>query len=355
MELHYTCSPKTDTTRRPLPPWYLQQPPLQSHSQNWLSAQTGDLPEQTGSYNSRIPILVATTTNTPKRVPITTPRPTTTSSTTSTSSTTEETVTSDLYEQEQEEEVKVFVDESNEVTDATEGERQLEQGEEEQDETALPSVPPSSLWEYCGPTTARGLAWGLTRAGQMLIQPCPQGATGLARWLCRADTDRSQSPAWREPSPDLTDCKTVAMSNLEVKLRQEDPENVLASSLARLTGSRQLYGGDLQSAVAVMRTVASRVQFLLQQREDKFYKKEAFIQEVLLNIVRSASNLLDVKNREAWGDLEPAQQMKTASSLLLAIQENAALFAEVTTKPEILMESSYNICESFFHPETSPL
>ena len=35
VELHYSCSPKTDPTRRPLPPWYLQQqPPLQSsHSQ----------------------------------------------------------------------------------------------------------------------------------------------------------------------------------------------------------------------------------------------------------------------------------------------------------------------------------
>lgn len=194
----------------------------------------------------------------------------------------------------------------------------------------------------------------MTRAGQMVIQPCPNGATGLARWQCAAGKDRSQAD-WVSPHPDLTDCKSVAMTNLEVKVRQEDPENVLDSSLARLTGSRQLYGGDLQSAVAVMRTVASRVQYLLQQREDKFYKKEAFIQEVLLNIVRAASNLLDAKNREAWSDLEPAQQMKTASSLLLAMEENAFLFAEVTTKPEILMESSYNICEFFFHLQISPL
>ena len=92
-----------------------------------------------------------------------------------------------------------------------------------------------------------------------------------------------------------------------------------------------------------MRTVASRIQYLLQQREDKFYKKEAFIQEVLLNIVRAASNLLDAKNREAWADLEVAAQMKVASSLLLAVEENAFLFAEVTNQQEILMESSYNI------------
>ena len=163
-----------------------------------------------------------------------------------------------------------------------------------------------------------------------------------SRWQCSASS-RHEAAVWASEQPDLSDCKSVPMTNLEVKVRQEDPENVLASSLARLTGSRQLYGGDLQSAVAVMRTVASRIQYLLQQREDKFYKKEAFIQEVLLNIVRAASNLLDAKNREAWSDLEVAAQMKVASSLLLAVEENAFLFAEVTNQQEILMESSYNI------------
>jgi hypothetical protein len=68
-------------------------------------------------------------------------------------------------------------------------------------------------------------------------------------------------------------------------------------------------------------------------------------QEVLLNIVRSGSNLLDVKNREAWSDLEAGPQLRLASSLLLALQENALLFAEVTAQPEILIESSYNICK----------
>ena len=104
-------------------------------------------------------------------------------------------------------------------------------------------------------------------------------------------------------------------------------------------------GGDLQSAVGVMRTVANRIQYLLQQRSEKFYKKEAFIQEVLLNIVRAGSNLLEDKNKDAWQDLNLTQQMKVCSSLLLAMEENAFLFAEVTNKPEILMESSYNVCK----------
>ena len=61
--------------------------------------------------------------------------------------------------------------------------------------------------------------------------------------------------------------------------------------------------------------------------------------------MRAASNLLDARNRLAWRDLVTAARLKVASSLLLALEENSFLFAEVTNKPEILMESSYNICE----------
>ena len=222
----------------------------------------------------------------------------------------------------------------------------------------LEDIPEDQLNQYCHATTARNLYWKFTKNGQVVIQPCPNGATGLARWQCSSERSSIISEShgvlevsvakWGTDQPDMSDCKSVPMTNLEVKVRQEDPENVIASSLARLTGSRKLYGGDLQSAVAVMRTVANRIQYLLQQRSEKFYKKEAFIQEVLLNIVRSGSNLLDVKNKEAWNDLDLTQQMKVASSLLLAMEENAFLFAEVTNKPEILMESSYNICKYSF-------
>jgi hypothetical protein len=45
-----------------------------------------------------------------------------------------------------------------------------------------------------------------------------------------------QGGQWATRQPDMSDCKSAAMTNLEVKVRQEDPENVIASSLAHLTG-----------------------------------------------------------------------------------------------------------------------
>ena len=118
VEIHYTCSPKTDTTRRPLPPWYLQQPSLQSHSDNWLPNPASHSEDLTSgnSYSSRIPILVATTTSQPRRIPITTPRPTTTTS----STTTAESVTSDLYAEDEDEVTVPQVDETQEVIEEVE-------------------------------------------------------------------------------------------------------------------------------------------------------------------------------------------------------------------------------------------
>ena len=59
-------------------------------------------------------------------------------------------------------------------------------------------------------------------------------------------------------------------------MRQEDPENVLVSSLAYLTRTKALYGGDLEAVVTIMRTVASRIQYRLQSSSnfhDKVCKK----------------------------------------------------------------------------------
>ena len=87
-----------------MPPWYLQQPSVHSNSEFWtqnaapgpgrhsdLSVGAGANVGERSGYNSRIPILVATTTTTPRRIPITTPKPTTTTHATTTPTTPETT------------------------------------------------------------------------------------------------------------------------------------------------------------------------------------------------------------------------------------------------------------------------
>ena len=94
-----------------------------------------------------------------------------------------------------------------------------------------------------------------------------------------------------------------------------------------------------------MKTLSNRIQYLLQTQGDKFYNKAQYIQEVLLNMVRAGSNLLDSDNAIIWTDLSPSRQVKAASALMQVLEENAFLFAEVTEQEEVLVESSKNICK----------
>ena len=197
--------------------------------------------------------------------------------------------------------------------------------------SSLDSVTSSS----CPPKTARQLQWDWTPAGQPAIQPCPIGATGLAKWACLEEVGKGA--AWA-PSPDMSGCKSVAVDNLEAQVRKEDPETVLVSSLAYLTRTRSLYGGDLESTVGIMRTVASRLTYRLQSGRS-FHNRESHVRQVVQDVLRSASNILEDSNRQAWMDLQPNRQKKVATNLLLALEENAFLLAGVIDEPTNILET----------------
>ena len=107
--------------------------------------------------------------------------------------------------------------------------------------------------EYCRPARARNIQWTWTKIGETAILPCPLGTSGLARWSCNT------SGFWAESQPDMSDCKSEAATQLEARVRAEDPEAVLATSLAHMTSKSQFYGGDLDTAVAVMKTIGNRL------------------------------------------------------------------------------------------------
>lgn len=48
--------------------------------------------------------------------------------------------------------------------------------------SATSATPSLGRRAYCPQINARGLHWNWTLAGTYAVQPCPGGATGLARW-----------------------------------------------------------------------------------------------------------------------------------------------------------------------------
>lgn len=192
---------------------------------------------------------------------------------------------------------------------------------------------------FCPSTSSRNVEWNWTKPGETAILPCPLGTSGLARWRC------GHSGLWSENHPDMSDCKSEAATNLEARVRAEDPEAVLASSLAHMTTTKShFYGGDVDTSVAVLKTIANRLRFILQTGlRDHFYNKEAYVQEVTANMLRAVSNLISEEKRMAWLDLRLQIRMKLVNNLLLALEEMAFLMADVTETPELLEEASQNI------------
>ena len=130
--------------------------------------------------------------------------------------------------------------------------------------SALPENSDLFIADHCAPIFARHLYWNWTRSGDVAIQPCPQESTGLARWTCEPETLN-----FLGHQPDMSDCKSSEVSDLETRVREEDPENVIVSSLERLTekGASKLYGGDLEAVVNVLKAVLNRLQYMLQVRK----------------------------------------------------------------------------------------
>lgn len=197
----------------------------------------------------------------------------------------------------------------------------------------------------CPPTVSRKMHWNRTKSGDTAIQPCPEGSSGLAKWVCGSEFENSAS--WTGFQPDLGDCKSQALSDLEVRVRKEDPEHVIVSKLVQLTNpgsssARDLYGGDVESALNVLHDVGNRLQYKLKSQPD-MYNKESHVQQILQNVLRVLDNLLSPENRFVWEDLVLSRRLKLASDLMEVLEFHSFLFADLIKQPEVIIEETKQI------------
>lgn len=107
---------------------------------------------------------------------------------------------------------------------------------------------------FCGPRTARNLFWNLTRVGEVNVQPCPGGATGIAKWKCvyvhgaqhhfgrtpattaeQRLTQSSPEVVWQPVTPDLTHCRSLWLNSLEVRVNHRDSSVIsIATDLSQV-------------------------------------------------------------------------------------------------------------------------
>lgn len=86
----------------------------------------------------------------------------------------------------------------------------------------------------CWPVKARNLYWNWTSVNEHAVQPCPGGTTGLARWRCIADPNIDQPPHWSPATPDLSQCRSVWLTNLESRVIEGDSLTSIMSDLSQV-------------------------------------------------------------------------------------------------------------------------
>ncbi|XP_029345883.1 latrophilin Cirl isoform X1 [Acyrthosiphon pisum] len=192
----------------------------------------------------------------------------------------------------------------------------------------------------CAPETSRSLFWNWTKSGEEAVQPCPGGAAGLARWRCQTYIKgvTFRSP----PTPDLSECRSVWLSSLEGRLHQGDSIISIANDLSQVTDSKPLYGGDMMTTTKMLRDVAQKMEKDMVTFPDK-QQQEAMVTDLLQCVVRIGSNLLNASQYPSWKDLTFSEQMRVATSLLIGLEENSFLLADIMMKEKTITHSVQNI------------
>ncbi|XP_058055637.1 latrophilin Cirl [Anopheles bellator] len=272
--------------------------------------------------------------------------------------------------------------------------------------SALPPNPVIDVSHACGPSTARNLFWNVTRVGEVNVQPCPGGATGIAKWRCVAlgsltaeqrvhlqqehhqqhqhqqggeattdgplgadgghkgdisfsgddsaatARDMEELATWYAYQPDLTQCRSLWLNNLEVRVQQPESSLIsIANDLAQVTSSKTLYGGDMLVATKIVQTMAQRMHHDIETIPDQ-RQREALVFELLNSVVKTGSNLLDRSQHASWLDLSVEDQMRVATSLLTGLEDSAFLLADTILREKHVVQKVKNILISIRVLET---
>ncbi|XP_065370309.1 latrophilin Cirl isoform X1 [Calliphora vicina] len=236
---------------------------------------------------------------------------------------------------------------------------------------------------FCGPTNARNLFWNMTRVGDVNVQPCPGGATGIAKWRCvlmkriSLDDDEDSSaaaqppicngtaclnlrlrnfePTWHPLTPDLTQCRSLWLNNLEVRVNHRDSSLIsIANDLSEVTSSKTLYGGDMLVTTKIIQAMSEKMYHDKETFPDQRLR-EAMILELLQGVVKTGSNLLDESQLSSWLDLNQEDQMRVATSLLTGLEDNAFLLADTIIRERNVVQKVKNILLSVRVLETKSI
>uniref|UniRef100_A0A668AST7 Adhesion G protein-coupled receptor L1a n=1 Tax=Myripristis murdjan TaxID=586833 RepID=A0A668AST7_9TELE len=184
----------------------------------------------------------------------------------------------------------------------------------------------------CEGRVARGVQWPPTLKGETVERPCPKGSLGIASYQCML------SPVgWSSRGPDLSNCTSPWVSQIAQKIKSGENAANIAGELVNLTRGR-VYAGDVSMSVKLIEQLLDILDSQLQalrpankesaaRNYNKLQKRERTCRAYVQAVVQTVDNLLGPEALVSWADMSNADQSRSASLLLDAIEKGAFLLA----------------------------
>ncbi|XKL59203.1 hypothetical protein PGB90_000219 [Kerria lacca] len=312
LEAHYACVSATasSSTPRPTPPWLMTSPPS-----IWITAKALTIHPEIVSSTQTVSTMPTTVSSTKIQPPV-------------------ESVENDWIS------TNTIFPVSQSSSDSEFIVPHVTNNEIQSSSTESLLFPEHENVPLCKPIIVRNLSWNWTFGGEVSVQPCPGGATGLARWRCQKI---SQNLAIRFPdTPDLSQCRSMWLNSLESRINEEDSLTKIAAELCQVTESKILFGGDMLTTVKIIRDLAHKMAKNIQTFPD-YRQREAMVYELLQSAAMVGSNLLDMSQQPSWKDLSHKEQMRVVSSLLIGLEENSFLLADTVIRKKVVTHCMKNI------------
>uniref|UniRef100_A0A3B4BHB7 Adhesion G protein-coupled receptor L1a n=1 Tax=Periophthalmus magnuspinnatus TaxID=409849 RepID=A0A3B4BHB7_9GOBI len=181
----------------------------------------------------------------------------------------------------------------------------------------------------CEGRVARGVQWPPTLKGETVERPCPKG---IASYQCM-----SSPVGWSSRGPDLSNCTSPWVSQIAQKIKSGENAANIAGELVNLTRGR-IYAGDVSMSVKLIEQLLDILDSQLQalrpankesaaRNYNKLQKRERTCRAYVQAVVQTVDNLLGPEALMSWADMSNADQSRSASLLLDAVEKGAFLLA----------------------------
>lgn len=159
------------------------------------------------------------------------------------------------------------------------------------------------------------------------------------------DDEANSRGVWQPTTPDLTQCRSLWLNSLEVRVQQRESSVVsIANELSQVTNSKTLYGGDMLVTTKIIQMMSEKMTYDIETYPDQKLR-EGIVSELLNGVVKTGSNLLDETQHLSWLDLSFEDQMRVATALLTGLEDNAFLLAATIARERSVVQKVKNICK----------